>query len=87
MLDTILYLVFEGLYFAGHFLPGFDDTKTERKRKAFLAHQRRWLDHWARGESPRKPIPEKGFKCLFCQYPLAGLTEPMCPECGRRLVA
>ncbi len=29
------------------------------------------------------PVPDLGFACPDCGYPLAGLTEHRCPECGR----
>ena len=34
---------------------------------------------------PRKPDPSpaRSIYCLGCRYPLGGLPEPRCPECGR----
>ena len=29
------------------------------------------------------PVPDLGLACQQCGYPLAGLTEHRCPECGR----
>ena len=29
------------------------------------------------------PVPDLGLSCPGCGYPLAGLTEHRCPECGR----
>lgn len=29
------------------------------------------------------PVPDLGLSCPRCGYPLAGLTEHRCPECGR----
>lgn len=29
------------------------------------------------------PMPDLGLRCLDCGYPLAHLSEPRCPECGR----
>ncbi|MFW6060913.1 MAG: hypothetical protein ACODAQ_12100, partial [Phycisphaeraceae bacterium] len=29
------------------------------------------------------PVPDLGLGCKRCGYPLAGLTEHRCPECGR----
>ena len=29
------------------------------------------------------PVPDLGLGCKQCGYPLAGLTEHRCPECGR----
>ncbi len=29
------------------------------------------------------PVPDLGLRCRTCGYPLAGLTRPRCPECGR----
>jgi len=29
------------------------------------------------------PVPDLGLRCMACEYPLAGLSEHRCPECGR----
>lgn len=29
------------------------------------------------------PVPDLGLLCMKCQYPLGGLSEHRCPECGR----
>lgn len=30
------------------------------------------------------PTPDLGLRCMNCGYPLGGLTECRCPECGRK---
>ena len=31
---------------------------------------------------PGAPLPDLGLRCPACEYPLAALSEPVCPECG-----
>ena len=34
-------------------------------------------------DSTQLPVPDLGFRCKTCGYPLARLTEHKCPECGK----
>lgn len=89
MLDLLglLSMAIDGVLALGGLLPRPGEAKNARARRLALGKQRRWLRQWARADPPRTPIPERGFVCEYCDYPLAGLTRPLCPECGRRVVA
>lgn len=43
---------------------------------------RELLRLWVAHPHPRPPIPDIGLFCRKCGYPLTGLTEERCPECG-----
>ena len=62
------------------------EGKRERARRLSWEMQRRWLHEWAETAPPGEPIPEMGFRCERCEYPLAGLTERQCPECGNPIL-
>jgi|GEM_PF-2843312 len=87
MLELLLYGGIEIVAFVASLVPRLGETKKVRQRRIAIGKQRRWLRHWARTERSRRAIPEMGFVCEYCEYPLAGLTKPLCPECGRRIVA
>jgi len=44
--------------------------------------QRQEIRRWLAASSPRSPIPDVGLCCLACAYPLTGLVDRKCPECG-----
>lgn len=66
-------------------LPG--EGKAERKRRLAAEEQRRVLRDWAASAQPGDPVPDFGFRCERCGYPLAGLARQNCPECGRDIVS
>lgn len=58
------------------------EARERRAGRSKSARRRRWLRKWAGAPEPRRPIPDLGYRCERCDYPLAGLTVPTCPECG-----
>ncbi len=51
-------------------------------RCAWTAEDRARVSEWLHNAGPGQPLPDTGLTCPSCAYPLRGLTEQQCPECG-----
>ena len=86
LLELIIRILVEVLL-AG-ILAAPSPTESRQRRREELERRRRIrrLTMWWWMKKRRGPLPDWGYLCDSCGYPLAGLRDPRCPECGEPFV-
>jgi rubrerythrin len=82
----LLKLIIEALLAGAVAVPGQADSRERRREELERQRRIRRLTVWWWMKKRRGPLPDCGYRCDSCGYPLAGLRDPRCPECGELFV-
>jgi rubrerythrin len=86
MLELLLYIIFESIVAVGTIVSPRQESRQRRREELERRRRIRRLTMWWWMKKRRGPLPDWGYICDSCSYPLAGLQDPRCPECGELFV-
>jgi hypothetical protein len=90
MMDILLLIiaeiVLEALAAGGVGLSARSETRQQRRQRFERRRRERRLTVWWWSRARRGSLPDWGHRCDACDYPLVGLRDPRCPECGEPFV-
>lgn len=86
LFDVLITILVEAFVASGLAAPGGPGSRQQRREELERRRRIRRLTMWWWMKSRRGPVPDWGYHCENCDYPLAGLQDPRCPECGELFI-